>query len=1411
MPVSLYQNYLEINPIFESVVDLKADGRNPHLWREYIVGDDMEKLVNCLCQSLGNEAVDARRSFWIHGSYGTGKSYAALVVKHLLEEEPDTIRRFLSDNKRLSQYCNRFMKCRQKEDYLVIYQEGFHGIRTGSMMLMEMEATIRKALIEKFGKEKAYLGTAALTDAIKARIDDDSINWQYLIETTDIGNESGSLEKLRRKIHANDLSAIQTAAKVLQERGIALTTTLETFKAWIADVIDGNGLSRSGIFYIWDEFSEYITNSDEHVILQQISEFSKESPLFMMYVVHKSNDMIRDIGGQDKYQQIIHRFHEVEFHVTPDAALDLIAGSISIRNGMGEKWKDERKAVVKRIQPFLADMTTGPEDRIPDMIGDLCPIHPMTIRLLSRVAESFAAAQRTMFRFMKDQSDTQIGFVGYIHQYGPDDQACWLTPDWLWDYFFMRDSDHKNKDTVAAEFIHHYEENRRLVENSENAHRVFKIALLLLSVMSTASGIWYTGRTRGGIAATVDVLKLCLAGVISEEQVDDLLQTMEDSRILLRDEAANGMIRLQLPFKSSVDDFVKKRQENEKTWTRYKMFAEGSGNSPDGPFGKAFRDRAWTKDDTLYGRMKLSVCCAETKSIDNAQETVCSDLEKYPYKLGLVIVTVSNEHQYRAIQQDLKKRAVESQQSRLTIALIRTPLTDEKRKRWLDCLTKKELAEQAGNSLSDQYQKECETIISVWVGEAVNGRMISWNGDHETPGQYGMANLRQTIQTQFRTDLFPYAPEVIASGPGTVYKPCNAKAPFAGIRKESDNAQFKSVLNALEREGLKDCASLNILCDARGSKAKEAVAALAKTIREKMESGQRVMLADLWEELQEAPFGYYNTVICGILLGFVFSFYKNSVFSWTDSAQGTHVLDEANLNKMITSICQSRLSMDFLSAGSIAFQHFREYVKPIFALQDSEVANETVCYQNMREAVTHAGSPLWVLKYLPEDQYGSQEFKETAVKIVDNMECFMSQSDGVKEAMNEVNQLFSGRGRLRNILAKAFQDRTSMASAFRTFLFQASKELEGITTRLAVQPVELSDKLHTLMPQAIYLWTETQVLEKLPDMVGEYQFLDALDMALGQDYRSIESAKRDIVNLFQHMRISLEAIEALNKSWFPALRIMYDLSQKQGPISREYLESSTPVLREYGKLAKDCLESDKAALGDILESDIPEIRQEEYTQEELDLIYIGLKDMNCDANLFQFKRALQEQINKIKAARNRKELESLWTSLSRTESVQSWSVTYGVPILWIIPNKALQRAISIVMDIQRGNPALNRSVEEAITELGKIDASLLTDSQKIEAAFLNVIGPEYREIFQQKRQEILSTAKFQIGSDMSVWTASDLGVLQRILKNELRKKAKAEKLALAKNRVGTMDETVLRKCVTTFLEEHPEYCDNFSG
>lgn len=1398
MALKKYNEYLQVNPSFESVVDIAADGRNKNLWREYIVGDDMEKLVDFLCQTLGYETPDSRRSLWIHGSYGTGKSFAALLVKHLLEENKDVIDAYLQNNQRLSQFRNRFMSCRKSGDYLVIWKTGCTGIRTGDQFLVEAEFAIRDALVQKFG-EKADLGSISLQDGVKAQLRNKNINWKNVLDTTSLGEDYDDIDALISSVECGDLRATKAVAEIIRANHWGLINNVETFKKWVEEVIAANNLEKSGIFFIWDEFTDYLRHSDDQVVMQQISEFCKEQPLFMCFIVHKDSSWV-DVMGNATYQQITHRFHEVEFHVSPDAAYDLIAGSISIRNGMDEYWNEALKDPVQNIKKFLPDIV-GLDDQISEKINQLCPMHPMTIKLLSSVAENFAAAQRTMFRFMKDSSNETQGFLGYISQNGPQDQACWLTPDWLWDYFFTRESDFHDKETKAPEYIRHYEENRYLVESDANAHRVFKIAMLLMAVMSTTKGLYTTKRSSNGIAATVDCLVNCLSGVLSKSQIEDYIATFEESKILLCDEQANGIKRLQMPFRMvGGDDFALRYEQNDKKYTRYQMFAK------DGKLATPFEKMAWDENDATFRRMKIAVCCAEKTSMDKRIKEVTDDLDKNPHKLGLIYVAVCDEAQDISVQHDLEMRAQTSGYDRLIIALVRTPFTDEMRKQWLTAITKADMARDSAHTAdAGRYEIEASTVISRWTSSATSGgKMLAWCGNKQWNNIFGVVQLRKTIRAAVLDDIFPYAPESIVIT-NTAYKSCNDSAPLAGIQRETKNSQLFSVVSSIKTLGIADAKKIQEIESVSGTKAAASLSALAKFIREKMESGRKVVMSDIWSELQQPPFGYYNTIACGVLLGFVFSCYKDSAFSWTDSTQGTFVLNEGNLKTLVLNTCKGNMTTDYLSAGSVTWQNFREYIKKIFKLSDGQTANETEGMRSVRENITAAGAPFWSLKYLPDDEYGNAEMKAVAEKVIDNMQVFISQEGNTDEAMSNILQLFNGRGKLRERITKAFQDKSVMSKAFSLFLFEASPELKTITEKLSVQTENLRDKIFGVMQNAVYTWTEEQVKEKLTGVVSEYRYLDVLNASMRNTYTSHEEAINDLKNAFNHMCVAILAIEPLQKPWYSALAILRRVSLNGVThMSCEERDADIQILSDYGTQAWECVKNVKPILHSILEA-----KQIDCTQQELDTVYSGLKDVSCDATVNQFEKELTAQTYKISQTRNRTTLVERWKTLTSTDTVKAWSNSHGIPLLWIVSKNEV-KAIRTLISVQNKERTLNQDVLSAIAILDSMDSTIFTDSNKAENAFLNVIGNDYRDIFTEKKAEVLAELKLKLGNDVSMWAVTDLITVQATLKRYLMEKAKKEKLNNTQNKVKTMEETQLRNKVANFLSAHPEFCDDFN-
>ncbi|MGM9992110.1 MAG: hypothetical protein ACI376_04570 [Candidatus Bruticola sp.] len=1398
----LYRDFLEINNTFESVVDIDADKRNSNLWREYIVGEDMEKLVDLLCQSLGNEAPDARRSFWIWGSYGTGKSYAAIFVKHLLEEKPDDIEIFVERSSRLAKYRRRLMKVRGQGEFLVVWKTGCTGIRTGDVMLFEAEQAIKNALIKKYG-DRANLGSASLIDAIISKLKDPSINWDFIIENSILSDDYASFEELLDDIEQGNIHAVQMTAQVIREKGYGLINNLTTFQKWLTEIIRENNL-KGGIFFIWDEFTEYVVHSEDRTIMQQISEFCKVQPFFMMYVVHHVINKLINSAEQAQFQRIMDRFHDVEFQLKPDAALDLIAGSISVRSGMGINWNTERKQVVKDMKKFLPDIGGGVDSKISEMIDNLCPIHPMTIRLLTRVSDNFAAAQRTMFRFMKDQSVSDVGFVYYINNYGPGHvENCWLTPEYLWDYFFTRKSDYSNKDINAATYIQHYEENAHLLVKSANALRIFKIVMLLLTLSSTTKGMYGFSNSKdpNAIKATQEDVCRCLAGVLGEDRVKDLLSTLRDQNLVLQEQDPNGTVRLQLPFKGgSNEEFLTRFEDNDRKYTRYKMFEK------DGFFSDACEREFGDETDAFSKRLKLAVCCAETNSINSRLREIKEELSKFPYKIGLLIVTVKDETQAMAAQKLLAELPALAEMPRLVVALLKDSFTDESRKNWLTYLTRAEQSAEAGFSAAKgSYKTEVDKIINNWVqGAKEHGKFIAWNGSRFFTNIYGLNALRNTIKQEVFNVLFPYSLERIVSSL-TAYKPCNDSAPLAGINRKGPNTQLQSVLNSLPVElisltKIDELAEIDHSAQFKGDKAAQVIGELARTIRDRMIVGRRIDLENLWETLQREPFGFYNTIACAILLGIVFSCYKNGVFSWTDNVQNTHALNDSMLKTLIIKMCRGQLNNDYLSAGSAAFQQFREYTKQIIKLSDSQTANETELWHNMRFAIGERGVPLWALKYLPEG-YGSKQ--KTAEEIIDGLQQFMDSVSDREAIMNKVVNSFYGCGKVKMSLVKAFADKQLMTESFRRFLYSSAPELEMVTASLSLQSIDLSDRLRLSMQTAVYTWTEQQVKDKLTNIVNEYQYLIEINKAVGEHFRSLEKARYELANRFKYTHIPLAAVENFRKPWGKALKALYALSQgKLKSYNPELLADDISSLREYGNDANSFLIDCKPFLSEILEA-----QNIEHTSQNIEQIYKGLNNIAFNSSFNDFKAALDLQIKRLDQARRRIELREQWNIITGKDSVKKWCDNFRTPVFWIA-SRDMQKALHTVIEVQSGKNPQDDEVIFALQVLKK-NIELLNSASKIKQKLSEVIGADCIEYFEANSEELIRDLKFECGNDMSTWLTPELSRLQAKIKKAKQEQAIRNELREAKDNVRLMNDRRLRECVVSFLEKHPEFCGHF--
>lgn len=76
---------------YSDIVDLRSGRSTYYLeeekagdWSVFIVNDQFNDILRTVVRSVMNNDLDAHKSFWIEGTYGTGKTHAGAVLKHLL-------------------------------------------------------------------------------------------------------------------------------------------------------------------------------------------------------------------------------------------------------------------------------------------------------------------------------------------------------------------------------------------------------------------------------------------------------------------------------------------------------------------------------------------------------------------------------------------------------------------------------------------------------------------------------------------------------------------------------------------------------------------------------------------------------------------------------------------------------------------------------------------------------------------------------------------------------------------------------------------------------------------------------------------------------------------------------------------------------------------------------------------------------------------------------------------------------------------------------------------------------------------------------------------------------------------------------------------------------------------------------
>ena len=326
----VYSDYIEVKKDFVPVFSEEVDREHPEDWKSFIPHQGLGNILSGLTKALDRASPADKLSLWVHGAYGTGKTFACFVVKHLLEDPLEAIEEYFRRYKQLEKEWAKFKAIRERGEYLVVFRSSSAHINSTLKLLVELQQAVKAKLQQK---GHAHVVGETFHEMVLDKLTNpkSAFNWKRAFENhRHEFMDFASAEDVVSKVKSGDVEMTEKIARILEKEGFVLVDSPAAVKTWLGQVIKQNRLQ--GIVFLWDEFTDFFVKNDQVSGLQELAQATSEMPFYLYLVTHKSLEQFQRIDAETR-KKISERFHNIHFEMKPVTAYQLIAHAIESRPG----------------------------------------------------------------------------------------------------------------------------------------------------------------------------------------------------------------------------------------------------------------------------------------------------------------------------------------------------------------------------------------------------------------------------------------------------------------------------------------------------------------------------------------------------------------------------------------------------------------------------------------------------------------------------------------------------------------------------------------------------------------------------------------------------------------------------------------------------------------------------------------------------------------------------------------------------------------------------------------------------------------------------------------------------------------------------------------------------------------------
>ena len=183
-------------------------------WTSFIPNEQFNSVLRTVLKSVRGNDIDNHKSFWINGTYGTGKSHAVAVISHLLCDPVDDIREWVDyefGDGKFDSIRQAIYKLREEKRLLPVKVYGLGAMTHTSDLALVLQKAVTSTLKNK------GIDICVPTDFENyiEQINKEPEIWKHRIETsTLLSSIVSTTEQLISKLATGDLGTFHRVCEL---------------------------------------------------------------------------------------------------------------------------------------------------------------------------------------------------------------------------------------------------------------------------------------------------------------------------------------------------------------------------------------------------------------------------------------------------------------------------------------------------------------------------------------------------------------------------------------------------------------------------------------------------------------------------------------------------------------------------------------------------------------------------------------------------------------------------------------------------------------------------------------------------------------------------------------------------------------------------------------------------------------------------------------------------------------------------------------------------------------------------------------------------------------------------------------------------------------------------------------------